>query len=179
MLVSDRAYDLVLLHDRGFVRARATGQDITQVHAELENMLHVPVRTVVKPGCYFRSTGQHQNMATTRFYEVHLGPGEVRAITIDAACIDADRPIPTSDHGFEGVARVGDDLARFLTASQGSDPMTVQAGVWAISDGMTAYAVQERLVSRGRDGVGRHAIQDRHVEEARRILRRLGVETHL
>lgn len=44
-----------------------------------------------------------------------LGSGHV----VNAACINANLPIPGESARFYGVRRVSDDLARFLEASQG------------------------------------------------------------
>lgn len=179
MLLDNRPYDLVLLHERGFVKARATGQDITCIHAKLENMLNRPVRVLVKAGVYFHSSGAHQNMATTKSYEVDLQPGETREIAIDATCINADRPIPGTEDYFEGVFYVDRDEARFLEASRGRDRMTVQAGIWAITDQMSRFQVKERLVSRDSGGDESHPIEDKHVDEAKSILNRLKIHNYL
>lgn len=38
-LNESQQYDLLLLHERGFVRAKGSGQSITRVHAEIENLI--------------------------------------------------------------------------------------------------------------------------------------------
>src|SRR5687767_8769684 len=73
-LEDDQQYDLLFLHQRGFVRVKATGQSITRVYADIENLIRKRLRVVVKPGTYFVSSGGHQNMATTAEYTFTLYP---------------------------------------------------------------------------------------------------------
>ena len=174
-LRDDQEYDLVFLFDRGFLRAKATGQSITRISAEVENLVRRRLRVVVSPGTYFVSSGSHQNMVTRREYKLTLSPCSSQRISLDAACINANLPIPVETHRFGGVKRVSDDLARFLEAARDADPMVVQAGVWALTDRYTKQQVQSRLVSR--DGLGntRQAISDEQVARAAQILDGLGI----
>jgi len=178
-LREDKAYDLIFLHERGFVRARATGQSITEIYTKVENLIRKKLKVVVKSGTYFLSSGSHQNMVTRSEYTFTLWPCRTQRLGIEASCINASRPIPGQSDRFYGVARVSDDLARFLEATQDTDPMVVQAGVWAITDGYSAHDVQARLVAHDQYGNTRQAVSDAQVAEARRILDRLGISHKL
>lgn len=172
-------YDILFLHERGFVRARAKGQSIAQIYAEVENLIDKPLTVTIRPGTYFVARGDFQNMVTRREYTVTLYPCETENVAIDATCINAGRPIPGEQDRFYGVRRVSDDLARFLDAAQGTDPMTIQAGVWALSDNYSGADVQDHLVIRDQHGNTRRAVSDEHIEQARRILNDLGVHHRL
>lgn len=174
-----RQYDLLFLHERGFVQARGSGQSITRVYAEIENLIRKKLRVVVAPGTYFVSRGGHQNMATTSEYTFTLYPCGTERVGISAACINADRPIPGVKDKFHGVARVPDGVARFLAASRSEDPMVIQAGVWTLTDGYTREAVINHLIARDRYGNTTHPITDRHCDQAQAILDRLGLAHRL
>jgi hypothetical protein len=178
-LREDETYDLIFLHERGFVRARATGQSITEIYAKVENLIRKKLKVIVKPGTYFLSSGSHQNMVTRTEYTFMLWPCSTQHLGIKSSCINASRPIPGRSDRFYGVARVSDDLARFLEATQDIDPMVVQAGVWAITDGYSAHDVQTRLVARDQYGNTRQAVSNAQITEARRILDRLGISHKL
>lgn len=91
-LTEDQQYDLLFLHKRGFVRAKGSGQSITKVYADIENLIRKKLRVVVTPGTYFVSSGGHQNMATTTEYTFTLYPCSTQHLDINAACINANRP---------------------------------------------------------------------------------------
>ena len=178
-LNESQPYDLLLLHERGFVRATGSGQSITRVHAEVENLIRKKLRVVVAPGTYFVSKGGHQNMATTSDYAFTLYPCSTERVDISAACINADRPIPGKKDKFQGVARVSDKVARFLAASRGEDPMVVQAGVWTLTDAYSRDSVIHHLISRDRAGNTSHPITGSHCDRAKSILDKLGIAHRL
>lgn len=179
MLEEEKAYDLVFLYEHGFVRARGTGQSITTITGEIENLIAKTVRVVIKPGTYFVSSGNSQNMVTRREYTVTLYPESKEQVSIEATCINADRPIPGKSDQFYGVKRVSENLARFLEASRGKDPMTVQAGVWTLTDGYSGEDVKNHLYVTDREGNRRQAVSDWHIEEAKKLLRELGIANRL
>lgn len=178
-LDENETHDLLILHERGFVRARGSGQSITRIYGEIENLLDRKLHVVIRPGTYFVASGNCQNMVTRREYTFTLYPTSVQNVAIDAACINADRPIPHKDNRFRGVRRVSDDLARFLEASTGADPMTVQAGIWALTDNYSGEDVKNHLYVQDSDGNRRQAVSERNVAEARQILARLGIRSRL
>ncbi len=178
-LDDNKEYDLLFLHSKGFVRAKGTGQSITCIYGEIENLIAKKLRVVIKPGTYFVARGNCQNMVTRQEYSVTLYPTSTQQVMIDAACINANLPIPGKDDRFYGVRRVSDNLSRFLEASRGADPMTVQAGVWALTDNYSGSDAKNHLTLQDQYGNRRQAVTDRHVEEARRILKELGIRSRL
>ena len=173
-------YDLFELYSKGFVFASASGNSITSIHAEIENLVAKSLWVVIKPGTYFVARGSCQNMVTRRQASVRLEPTSTNKIWIDATCINAGRPIPSTNDRFRGVRRVSKNLSRFLNASVSADPMTVQAGVWAVTDNYTSSDVKTRLVARDRRGiVTGAAVTDRNIEEARHLLKELGIRNRL
>lgn len=178
-LEEHKEYDLVFLHSRGFIRAKGTGQTITRIYGEVENLIAKKLRVVIKPGTYFVAKGNYQNMVTREEYALTLDPNTKECVSIDASCINANLPIPDETARFYGVRRVSDDLARFLEASRGADPMTVQAGVWALTDKYTGTDVQSHLVLRDQHGNRHQAVSDGNIEQARGILAELGIKSRL
>ena len=98
---------------------------------------------------------------------------------MDAACINANLPIPGKSDRFYGVRRVSDNLARFLEASRGADSMTVQAGVWTLTDSYSGDDVKNHLYVQDQQGNRRQAVSDEHIADAKRILRELGIPNRL
>ena len=139
--------DLCDLHHQGHVRARATGHSIDRIEVEVENLTSKPFHVVLALGTYFVARGSHQNMVVAIERVFVLRPSSSERFHIAAACIDASLEVPGRQDRFEGVARVPDDVARFLESAQSEDPMVIQAGVWAITDRYTAEQVRTRLVS--------------------------------
>ncbi len=185
--LADDFTDIVSLYRKGIIGVKATGQSITDIHAEVKSRVRVPLKVAVAHGTYFVSTGNHQNMVTRRRYRFDLDPMESRTIHVPAACINANLPIPQEKDGFKGVSRVPDKLSKFLEAAQDEDPMVVQAGVWAITDNYTAHQIQQHLRLRQSDRYGSvgsmhdagAAISDSQIARAREILNRLEIRTNL
>jgi len=178
-LSKSQDHDLLFLHQKGFVRARATGQSITQIHGEVESLIRKTLRVVIKPGTYSVSSGNYQNMVTRCEYSFTLYPCTSRNVSINASCINSGRPIPTEKNRFYGVRRVSNDLARFLDATQNTDPMVVQAGVWALTDNYSGQDIQTRLVLRDQYGNTHQAVSTANIAEARSILNNLGIHHRL
>lgn len=178
-LTEDQQYDLLFLHQRGFVRAKGSGQSITKVYADVENLIRKKLRIIVTPGTYFVSSGGHQNMATTTEYTFTLYPCSSQHLDIKAACINANRPIPGKGDRFYGVARVSDNVARFLEASKNEDPMVIQAGVWTLTDNYSRYDVINHLISRDDRGNTSHPVTHDHCDKAKRIIEKLGIPHRL
>lgn len=179
VLDEGKEYDLLYLYKSGFVNPRATGQSITRIYGEIENLIEKKLNVIIKPGTYFVAKGNFQNMVTREDYSVSLYPNSTARVTIDAACINANLPIPGERDSFSGVNRVSNDLTQFLIASKNADRMTVQAGVWAITDNYTGNSVKAHLVSVDQYGNRHQAVSDWNIDEARRILRKIGVQTRL
>lgn len=178
-LKNDETYDLIYLYRKGFVYARGTGQSITKISGEIKNLLRKQIKIVIKPGTYFVAKGNYQNMATREEYTFTLMPNDRRSVSINATCINAYRPIPGEKDRFDGVKKVSSKLVRFLEASKGCSAMTVQAGVWAITDSFSGSKVIKHLVFQDRYGTPRQAVTEGNVAEARDILKELGIENNL
>lgn len=174
------AIDLLELQQKGFIRAKATGQSIEVIHAQVESRVRTTLSVLVSPGTYFVSSGNHQNMVTKLPHTFTIYPLDTKRFSVEAACINANLPIPGEKDMFYGVRKVSDSLVRFLETSQHEDSMTVQAGVWAITDGFSAYELQHHLYFTDRYGNSRRrAISDENIEQAKKILQQLNIHTNL
>lgn len=178
-LDENKEYDLVFLHGKGFVKARGAGQSITRIYGEIENLVDKKLQVVIKIGTYFIARGNYQNMVTRETYRIILYPKSTKSVAINAACINANRPIPNEKNQFYGVHRVSDNLARFLEASVNANSMTVQAGVWALTDNYSGINVKNHLVLQDQYGNKRQAVSDQDIEAARKILSNLGIRNRL
>jgi len=178
-LKEGQQYDLLFLHERGVVRVKGSGQSITKIYAAVENLIRKELRVVVKPGTYFVSSGGHQNMATTTEYTFTLYPCRTEHLGISAVCINANRPIPGKKDRFSGVARVSNEVARFLEASMNEDPMVIQAGVWTLTDNYSRYDVINHLISRDSLGNTSHPVTHDHCDKAKAILEKLEIPHRL
>ena len=178
-LIEGQQYDLLFLYEKGFVRAKGSGQSITKIYADVENLIRKELRVIVRPGTYFISSGSHQNMATTTEYTFTLYPCRTEHLGISAACINANRPIPGKNDRFYGVARVSDGVARFLEASKNQDPMVIQAGVWTLTDNYSRSDVINHLISKDRHGNTSHPVTHDHCNKAKAILEQLGIAHRL
>jgi len=178
-IAEDRLHDLFFLYQRGFVRVNGTGQSITDIYADIENLIRKRLRVVVKPGTCFVSAGDHQNMVTTAESTLTLPPCGTARLGIRAACINAKRPIPGKRDRFHGVALVSEELARFLEAARNADQLVIQAGVWTLTDKYSRSEVMNRLVARDRLGNMTRPITHAHCDQAMLILDRLGIRHRL
>jgi hypothetical protein len=171
--------DIVYLSKYGFVLPRATGQSITHISAEVENLTEKSLQVVIKPGTCFLSSGSHQNMVTCQRHTFRLFQGETKRVSVPAACINAGKPIPAQKDRFRGVARVSDNLTRFLERASAEDAMVIQAGVWALTDNYSGTDVQRRLIARTSRGESCPAVSAAQVAKARQILDELQVPNRL
>lgn len=185
-LREDHEYSLVELWERKLIRLHATGRTITHLDARIENLTDTRLRVVIRPGTYFISKGNYQNMVARSVHRLELpartaGDREYVAVScvVAVSCINADKPIPGQQDQFFGVARVPDRLARFLEIACNEEAEVVQAGVWAITDGYSKYDVQTRLVSSLGGGIRRPAVSHEQVARAKWLLRNLGIENRL
>jgi len=108
-----------------------------------------------------------------------LNPNETTHRCIQASCIDAALPIPNSNDAFLEVTTVHDALADFFKATEDEDPMTVQAGVWAISDRLSRLGIKRKLNVTQEDGTVRSAISDLNLDHASRHLNQLSIKHRL
>lgn len=184
--------DIVNLHRKGLVSVRGTGQSITEISVEIASRVREPLAVAIPHGTYFVSRGAHQNMVTRTSRQLVLQPLATARIHVPAACINAALPIPATEDRFDGVAQVPADLRRFLEAAENEDTMTVQAGVWALTDNYDRERIQAHLRMRQtyshRDSSSRAgttafdngpAISARQIDHAKAILDRLGIHHRL
>jgi hypothetical protein len=185
---SDEFTDIIKLSRKGFISVKATGQTITDIYAKIQSRVHTPLKIHVLHGTYFVSSGNHQNMVTRKEYKFTLDPLEIQNIKIPASCINANLPIPNEKDSFNGVAKVSDQLTKFLIAAEGEDAMTIQAGVWAITDGYTASQIKQRLrITRTyrygsmpfHPSNSESAISDLNIIRAKEVLIKVGIRTNL
>lgn len=178
-LNESQEYDLLFLEQEGFVRAAATGRSITEIHAEIKSMIGKQLNILIKVGTYFVAQSNCQNMVVRNQYSFKMEPYSVKYLSMNASCINATLPIPNSQNQFIGVRKVSNSVERFLNATQNSDPMVVQAGVWALTDNYSDWEVQMHLIARDQYGRTSSAISYAHIAEARNILNKLGLHHRL
>lgn len=171
--------DVVLLYRKGLIAAKGTGQSITDIRAAITSRVTVPLKVRIPHGTYFVSSGNHQNMVTRQVYEFNLAPRDTRNISVPATCINANLPVPSDSDRFSGVAHVSSSVSKFLEAAEGEDAMTIQAGVWALTDGYSRDQVRTHLVARDQYGRTRQAISDQQIDRAKAILDRSGLRHRL
>ena len=178
-LIENKQYDLLELDENDVVTVRGMGRSITRISVRVRSRVMKSIFVVVLPGTYFVSTGSHQNMVARARHAFQLAAHSTVTFEIAATCINAHNPIPTERDRFDGVARVSDEMVRFLERTIGENEMVVQAGVWAISDGLSKWDVQKRLSATNAQGTRQPAISDGDVSRARSILMELGIRNRL
>ena len=178
-LPEDKVMDLVDLHQHSFVVARATGHSITRVYGEVQNRVRRTFRVRALPGTCFVARGGHQNMVTRKPFRFTLEPGGKATMSIEATCLNASRPIPGDADRFVGVRLAPAAVVRFLEEAKALDEMAVQAGVWALTDNYSERDVRDRLGQGDRFGRRLPAVTAEQIEDARRLLDRLGLANRL
>ena len=178
VLNSYDVYDILELWKYRLVLPRATGQSITHIDAEVQNLTGKRLQVIMHPGTYFVSSGDHQNMVTCDEHYFVLRKQGTERFSVSAACINAERPIPGNNDYFEGVAKVSNNLIRFLKGGRGEDSKVIQAGVWAITDRYSKQEIQRKLTVHTSQG-NMPAISDYQIERAKQILNRLKIWTKL
>lgn len=165
-------HDLLDLIQHSIIWAGATGQSIHAVVLSVTNLSRTKLSVVVNSGVRFLSGGGHQNMISTARRRFDLSPLGDAHIEVPAVCADAELRIPGDADTFLGIGPAKPELVRVLKRMEGMDGMTVQAAIWAITDGYSALEVMTRL----RDShTERFAITAEHCIEAKRILDELGI----
>ena len=139
--------DVVDLYKKGVISAIGTGQSITDISAEIQSRVGVPLKVSVAHGTYFVSRGNHQNMVTRRKYQFDLEPQATRRIRVPASCINASLPVPGERDRFRGF-HAFPRTCESLEAAEGEDAMVIQAGVWALTDGYSRAQIQRTLRTR-------------------------------
>lgn len=174
-LSTDEYHNIHTLAKKKYLLARATGETITKIHAEIKNRVNRKLNIFIPHGTYFIARGGHQNMVTRKEYKFTLYPDQTENISVPASCINASLPIPSKESKFRGVSLVSENLCRFLKEAEGEDEMTIQAGVWAITDNFSRSSIKSKLIARDYYGNQRSAISDNNIDKAKQILEKLGI----
>ncbi len=178
-LSDDQFHDILGLWAIRVVNILAKGKSITEVYVDIENRLDRPINILIPHGTYFVAQGNHQNMVTRKEYLLKIKPNGTRFINVPATCINAGREIPSSKDSFRGVKKVPDHVKRFLKETDGCDPMIIQAGVWYLTDNLSREEIKSRLTTREMTGGHYSGISDYDIDNAQRVLERLGIHSKL
>jgi hypothetical protein len=172
--------DIDVLYRGNWISATGVGNSITDIWVSVKNLAAIALKVRIPHGTYFVSDGNHQNMAARKEYLFDLPPLDTKHVSIAASCINAGSPIPKPSDRFSGVARVSESLSRFLRAAADEDAMTIQAGVWALTDGYTRSEIRRHLVMRGApSGTDDSAISHDNIDRAKALLDKLGIQNRL
>jgi len=175
----DETYDVYYLWKLRLVEGIGTGQSITKIYGVINNLSDKKLKIKVEPGTYFKSDGEHQNMVSNQKYEFVLNPLNGKHIEISATCINANRPIPAETDRFVGLGKVSKKVRQFLELAESEDPMTIQAGVWACTDGLNREQIRKHLISRDQNGNTFSSVSNANIERAQEILGQLNIKTNL
>lgn len=183
--------DVLTLSENRLIKVLTTGESIAGVQASVSNRSTRPLKVRILRGTYFVSTGGFQNMVARKEYEFELSRRATQHISVEASCMNAHLRVPNSGDKFAGVARASEELNRFLNAAVREDALTIQAGVWAVTDGYDREMLLHRLRSRtvrqeidrgpwqpppsGAPAHGLPPITDEQIDRAAVLLSRLGI----
>ena len=177
------ADDLVTLVRHQSVAVHAAGQSITHIVVELRNFtFKLFKRVLITPGTYFIASGPHQNMLLYKTYHFYLFHKQRRRIVLRAVCMNATRPVPGYDDTFIDVAKADERLISFLKHARRRNSKIIQAGVWAITDNLSAHDIQPPLattVTASVEARRQISIPRRQIAAAKRILNKLEIRNRL
>jgi hypothetical protein len=178
------ADDLLTLVRRQSVAVHAVGQSITHIVVELQNLIYSKLftRVLITPGSYFIASGLHQNMVLYKARRLHLFRRRKRQIILRAACMNATRPVPGHRDTFIDVAKADESLVSFLRLARRKNPKIIQAGVWAITDNLSAHDIRPAIATTITSKVeARRQISISHgqIRAAKRILDKLNIPNRL
>ncbi|MCH9672132.1 MAG: hypothetical protein K0U93_11855 [Gammaproteobacteria bacterium] len=168
----EQFHDLERLWRMRAVEVAATGRTIREIYVDIRDLTGKPLKVVIAPGLSFLARGAHQNMVACKEEVVRLKPNGTRYLTLRVACLNASRPIPGDSDNFRGVKRAPENVERYLHAASAEEPMTIQAGVWMLTDSLSDHELKERLTGVDQDGRSRAGINDHHINAARAALDR-------
>jgi hypothetical protein len=175
------ADDLITLVRRQSVAVHAAGQSITHIVVELRNLTSkLFKRVLITPGTYFIASGPYQNMALYKTRRLYLFWR--RRIVLPAVCMNATRPVADDRDTFIDVAKADQSLILFLRRARRKNPKIIQAGVWAITDNLSAHDIQPELATTIASKVEARrqiSISRRQIRAAKRILDKLEIPNRL
>jgi len=161
------------------IDVKAVGESIQNINVIVQNKKSIKINVHIPHGTYFISSGSHQNMVTRKEYKFILNALESKNIFLPVSCINAHLPIPNNESNFKGVALVSEVLTKFLIESEGEDEMTIQAGVWSITDNLDRESLLTRLFAYDQFGNKQNAISNYHIDIAKKILDKLKIKNNL
>lgn len=145
-------YDLLNLVKRNFVTVTAWGVDISAINLWLFNNIEHEMSVYVKPGIILTTNKPFQNMVITYGKLIHISENGFNSLNLDnrlsAACAQAYEAIPTKNDKFEKLT-FNETLYKFLSLANKYELeyLTIQAGVWAITDNLSGEQLLSRLQS--------------------------------
>jgi hypothetical protein len=172
-------YDADWLLDNHIISISAVGRTITEIDLDVQNLSDRKLKVLMPRGVYFPARGGHQNMVNTREVVFRLKPQGSKFVAVQVACLNANLEIPGADDNFHGIGRARKDVTRFIEAARNESPMVLQAGIWALTDGLNRLQLKERLVNESGPRVGRHSISDSDIDTAGLILAKLHLSTRI
>ena len=170
-------HDADWLAERGIIKLTAIGRSITELSLDVVNRSDRRLKVLLPPGLTFLARGTHQNMVVTKEAVFRLKPRGSKVLPVQVACLNAHKPIPTSNDGFGSVERAGDTVNRFLAAAKGERAMVIQAGVWAITDHLDHNELKARLHNIANSHFAGQAISDNDIRTAGLLLSKAGIPT--
>jgi hypothetical protein len=171
--------DIMDLIQEAKIEVKIKGVGIESINLKARNKAPHPVSVRVPPGTYFASINDGvQNMVATgeTVFEIEVGI-EVE-ISIDVACANAPRAVPTEEDGFVILRSPAQkDLLKLMPAlaAAGEAYEVRQAAVWIITDDAN-YDDLGELVSGGFGGFGgSRAINEYEAARAMQIIQGAGI----
>lgn len=172
-------YDADWLLAKHIIGIKAMGRTITEIDLDVENLSNRKIKVVMPLGIYFAARGSHQNMVGTREVVFRLKPHGSKFATVHVACLNAHRNIPGKQDGFTGLSRADEQVVLFLEAARNETPMVVQAGVWALTDGLSRGELKRRLTTENGQRMNSQAISDGDIDSAGLHLAKLRLATEI
>lgn len=142
--------DILNLFDAGALEVEVAGNGIESVRVRLRRRAATTLAVVIPAGAYFVSLdGFYQNMVARRPMVIELKDDDWKEVTVDAACANYSRAIPTAKVGF-AITRGSyqAELGRLAAELDALQPgfAVEQAAVWIVTDN-AAYSDLRRLVT--------------------------------
>lgn len=174
----DGGYDLLYLVKRKFVSITAWGLNINAINLWVYNNIEHAMSIYVRPGTILTTNKPFQNMVVTYGKVIHVAENGLNSLNLDnylnAACAQAYEPIPTKNDKFEKLT-FDKTLHEFLKLANNYELefMTLQAGVWAITDNLSEEQLLSRLESNNQDT---NVITYDNIMQAAKLLSELNIQ---
>ncbi|NOX51308.1 MAG: hypothetical protein GXP16_12360 [Gammaproteobacteria bacterium] len=172
-------YEADWLVEKHIIGIKAVGHSITELNLDVQNFSERKIKVLLPRGIYFPARGGHQNMVSTREVVFRLKPGGCKFFAVQVACLNAHREIPSEQDGFGRLKRADAEVAKFIEVACNEAPMVLQAGIWALTDGLNRSELRRRLVANGGVSTHRQVISDRDIDSASLHLAKLSLATQI